>query len=116
MIANIANGIDVGHAGLQPLIGDDRTVVFQLNTDLFKPHPVGFGLPAGGEHDGINGLMTTTGQCQGQRSVLVLFNRGDVAVQFKIDALFNDFLGQMVADIVIKPAQDLIAAVILRDL
>src|SRR5262249_18493622 len=109
-VSDIADRMDIVDARARILIDFHRIMRSQLDADLFEIKAQDIGDAAGGVHDlaGAEDSIVIAGDAHAGSRALDL---GDIAAQTEFDPLLLHLGGQMIAQIVIEAAQDLLAAI-----
>ena len=103
------------HRRAREAIDLDRALVVDAHACRFEPEPLHIGAPSGREHHLVDDDIVVVGQLDAQ-SVIDLLDRLDDALADHPDAAPLHLGSQMGADIVVEPAQDVLAAIDQRDL
>ena len=114
-VGHIAHGIDRRHGGLAVVIDHDLAPGPQRHPQRLQPHAARVGHPADGRQNQIK-FFAGTIMCRDPDAARDLFKPGHISGGANGDAMGAHAVGHMVARLVVKAAQDLRAAIILRHL
>ena len=109
-VGDVSHRINGGHGALREGIDLDGHVGRHLDAEAVQPQPCDIGDAAGGEHH----LPCPEGRAVVQRDAHAIAGAVDprhVGAGADLDALLLHLGGEVVADVVIEAAQDLLAAV-----
>ncbi len=114
-IGDVADGIDRGHRGLRPVVDPDRAVGGEADAERLEAEPGGVRVAPGGEEHlvGDVGLAVVGRHLE---AGAVALDRGHLALDLEDDAARPHRRRQVVAQVVVEAAQDLVGADQLGDL
>ena len=114
-VGHVADRVDRRHRGLRPVVDRDRAVRPDADADLLEPEAFGVRVAAGGEEHLVDVMRLAIVDGDPEAGVGALDPR-HVALDLEHDAAGAHRVGQVVAQVGVEAAQDLVAAVELDDL